>query len=100
MSERTVKCPECGHEASYNLFSLIPDKQRMQFKIVPGESGLLSAETVGGTLAEMQKLLRAMGKEHGEKMNVSVCGIEYDNGAVTFDLLLTAIRPAKKGRTP
>lgn len=95
---KPFKCPSCGHETALDLVSTIPDEQRMQFSITPGESGMLSADTVGSTLAQMQKLLQAMARQHDTKMNVSVCGLAYEDGKVTFDLLLTAIKPAGKKR--
>jgi len=74
----------------------MPEKQTVSFRIVPGENALLSANTVAGSLGEMEKLLRAVGRQHGVKTITSVSGIEYDNGAVTFHLLVTS--PSKSAQ--
>lgn len=96
------KCPSCGHVSAFNLMSVMPQKQRMSFVIKPGENGMLGAETVGGTLDQMGKLIRALGREHGQRMSVMVSGVSYDNGAIQFDLLVaeakgSAEKKRKKG---
>jgi len=89
---RNMKCPACGHEMHVEIRSVLPKEQQMSFRIVPGENGMLSADTVGSSLAQMQKLLQAVGKQHGQKVNVLVSGVKYEDGAVTVDLLMAVIK--------
>lgn len=60
----------------------------MSFAVHPQDGELLSAKTVGGTLAQLDKLLTAIGKDLGVKTTVLVNGVSFDKGSVTVDLLV------------
>jgi hypothetical protein len=74
------------------------EKQTVSLRLVPGEGAMLSASTIGGTLVEASKLFGAIAKSHGHGMNAVVSGLQYDNGAVTINLLLTTIPKRRAAR--
>ena len=93
-------CPKCGEKIGINLTSALMDESRVSFKLSCKEPGdFLSAETLGGALLQMHKLLAAGGKAVGIKTNVVVEGITFADDGVTFNLLLTRFAKELKRKT-
>jgi hypothetical protein len=66
-----------------------PSEQRFTFKITPLPGRLLSAETIGGTLLNVAKMVKAANREYvrGSRF-IAVCGIRLcDDGAFEADLV-------------
>lgn len=77
------KCPGCGHEGS--IHSVLAPESRMSFALEPGERGFMSAGTVGGTLTQVEALLKAIAKDHGGKVDVFVESMRMDGAKLVFD---------------
>lgn len=76
----------------------VPDDQRIRYTVTPLDGQLMSAESIGGQLVELSKLLRAVGKDDDPKIRwmVAILNIEtLASGEITFDLILA---PKMKGR--
>ena len=82
------ECPNCGHKGKVS--SVLAPESRMSFQLVPGERGFMSAGTVGGTLAQVEKLLKSIAVDHGGKVDVYVESMRMDEGKLVFDLVTMA----------
>jgi hypothetical protein len=84
-----ICCPHCGEALGFQITSRLMDSSRLSFAIHPNKGELLSARNVGGAIEQMEKLLVACGKDLGVKTAVLVEGINFNEGSVTVDLLVT-----------
>jgi hypothetical protein len=82
-----VKCPGCKTELA--ALALIPDDQRFTLNIT-GEGGVLGAETVGGTISAIRKLMLATAKHNGERVEVFVEKISQEAGTLSVGFLVLA----------
>ena len=101
MTETPIKpipCPHCGAELSVEVVSAVMDSSRMAIELSPHDGELLSASNVGGALADMHKLLSAVGREIGVKTNVLVEGVSFVDGKVKFNLLVCRHAPGIRRR--
>ena len=91
------KCPHCGEELGLEVVSRALEDSRMSFSLTPKEGSLMMADTIGGTLVSMAKMLQAVGKELGVKTKVLVEKVTGEaDGTVKFDLLISRFDKAKK----
>jgi len=74
-----MKCPKCETELS--PVYLIPAEQEFRYSITlkEGEGNMLHAETLGGSISAMRKLLCAVARQTGQEVEVFVKKIEYGN---------------------
>lgn len=86
--QKPILCQNCGEPLHFEAVSEIMNRSKMSMVIEPHEGELLSAETVGGTLTQMSKLLKAMGKDLGHSVNVCVSGLNFDAGKIRFDVVV------------
>lgn len=93
-----LKCPHCQKEIGIELTTRLMSNSRMSFTIHPHEGELLSARTVGDSISNMEKLLNAVGKELGAKTAVMIEGLQWTNGSVKIDFLLTRHEAGVKKR--
>lgn len=91
MSECT--CPHCGGAIVIGEAAKAPPETVMQLVLRPKAGQMLSAETVGGTLTALEKLLRATGKQLGAKTFTAVQGVTVNDGEVVFDLRIVNAPP-------
>lgn len=82
---RVVKCPKCETELA--VLALIPDEQRFTLNI-QGEGGMLSAETVGGTLTGIRKLMQLSAKRDGVNVEVMIEKIAQEDGKLSVDFVV------------
>lgn len=83
-----VKCPHCEKAIGIGLTTKLMNESRMSFQISPAPGELLTAYNVGMALANMDKLLVAIGKDMDAKTVVGLEGVSCVDGTVKFDLLL------------
>lgn len=89
-----VKCPGCGNEFCIDVTSCIPDEQRTTMRLTSA-SAFLSAETIGRAIVLQSKVLRAVAKQHGVKVDVFVCGMNCTPGVVDLEFTITVIERQK-----
>lgn len=58
-------CPHCAKELSIDLMTTLVPESAMRMVLKPKEGERLSLDTVGGTMADMAKLLKTIGKSQG-----------------------------------
>ena len=87
-----MECPSC--KATLALTPTFPKEQVMYFSI-KHEHELLMAKTVSGTMANAEKLLQAIGKDMGVKVQVFLHSVEQKPNELTFGLLLTTSTTTK-----
>ncbi len=95
------ECPKCG--AKLSPVALVPPEQEFRYSITLKEDGqMLHAETIGGSITAMRKLLCAIAKQTGQEVEVFIKGIEYGNPInIDFVILHKATKAGKthpKGR--
>jgi hypothetical protein len=95
---KTCECPHCGNPLSMEITSRLMNTSRVSFEMKPHKGELLQASTVGKSLASMEALYVAVGKELGVKVVATVEGVTFSEGAVKFDLLLTRHEPGIRKR--
>lgn len=84
-----MKCPNCGDELGIEFISEAASESKMTFRIEPKNGERFCADTIGGTLLDMSKLLKAVGKEVGFKTTVFVENIIMtEDGAVESKLII------------
>jgi hypothetical protein len=95
MSEErsSVHCPNCDHELSVGLVAQCTKESRVAWKIYPKPGELMNAATVGGTLVDVGKLLKAVGKEQGLRVDILVESVTSNQEAITFNLLIARFEP-------
>lgn len=74
-----MKCPKC--DTPLSVKAVIPDEQRFRLKIT-GEGGMLHAETVGGTITGIYKLMKATNKEDAVKVETFIEDITQSDGVL------------------
>ncbi len=82
-----MECPNCHEKLS--ITTTLPSEQIMYYRI-KYEGELLSARTVHGTLAALEKALLLLAKDEGVKARVFVHSVEQKPHELTIGLLLTA----------
>jgi hypothetical protein len=88
-----LKCPKCTHEFQVTAQAVIPaiQKLRMTLKQMEGSPGM-SAETVGKSILNFQKLMSAVAKDIGAKIHVFVTEISYRDGTLEVEFLMTEVK--------
>lgn len=91
-------CPHCKEPLSLDVAASVKAKHRLAMVLHPKEDTLLSAETVGGTLVQLSKMLKACAKSLSVKNDVMVERITTDeDGAIKMEVLIVngpaSIRP-------
>lgn len=81
------KCCHCGGENHIRASVVMPPSQRMVFAITH-EHPLLSLKTIHGTLAGIEKLLKAQARDLGAVCHVFLEGVEWEPNEVRFKLFL------------
>lgn len=89
-----MECPNCKAMLVMTPTAIFPEEQVMYFSI-KHEHELLMAKTVSGTMANAEKLLQAIGKEIGVKVQVFLHSVEQKPKELTFGLLLTTKQDQK-----
>lgn len=95
----TVNCSQCGHEMSFETVAEAMDESRMSFTVTPQPGNLISASTIGGTVTQMDKMLRTITRDLGAKTVTLVERVvTEDDGTIRFDLLIARAegKPAKR----
>jgi hypothetical protein len=88
-----MKCPHCTAEIHMNLRAVIPEEQRLTFKIDRGESAglMMSAATVAGFVGDMDKLMKSVAKQIGAKVHVFIDRIEWEDASVAFHVVIANV---------
>lgn len=90
-------CPHCGKTTEVETFAALDKDSRMTFSLMPKEGSLIMAGTVGGTLTNMENMLKAVGEEIGIETSVFVEGVRTDeNGGLNFDLCIVRNAPTNQ----
>lgn len=94
-----MECPNC--KAPLSPVYLVPPEQQFRYSITlkDGEQ-MLHAETLGGSISAMRKLLCAVAKQTGQEVEVFVEGIEYGNPIHIDFVILHKQSKAKKSVPP
>lgn len=63
-----MKCPNCGTGLSMEV--QVPPEQRIFIEITSDQAHRMAARTIGETIVDMEKLLRAVGQQAGDPVEV------------------------------
>lgn len=80
-----VQCPSCKENLAVK--SIIPDSQLFYF-VLDFDGEWLCASTLGGTITEMSKLLKAVAKDSGVKVEVFIESVEYGDHKAKVGMLI------------
>lgn len=88
LAEEKVKCPDCGSLLPLEVVSKLTDQSSVTFKIKPHPGQFLSAATAFASIIQVDKALKALGREHGLKTTVTIRSISTSvDGEITIVLL-------------
>ena len=95
--EAPTLCPHCGGALGLSLVAKLKSESRMSYTVHPKDGELITAETLGGTINQVSKMLKAIGRELGVKTVVMIEGISTTpEGGLKTDLLIC--RQPKDGK--
>lgn len=84
-----TRCPNCGEPLHYVPMAKAPPETLMSFSLKPKPGQKLRADTVGGTLMQLQKLMASVGKDLGVKTHTFVDSVEItEDGEIIFNLAI------------
>ena len=89
-----VVCPECAAEFNVGLETVVPDEQIFSMKL-QSKNELLSADTVGGTITSLAKLLGTVAKDVGVPVHVFIKSMEVKPNEVTVGMLIVSNKSAR-----
>lgn len=93
-----TKCPKCETALSADMVSTLKDKTRVVFEITQEPGYRLSAGTLGGILANNEKLLAALAKQYGTTLTVLVENIYMKDDKTVIEFQLTVPKRKSKER--
>lgn len=82
-----IVCPGCGMELALKHSVELPPDQSMSF-VIEHEHPLLSLKTVHGTLAAIEKMLKATARDIGTDCHVFLKTVKCEPGRTQFDLFI------------
>lgn len=85
-------CPHCHKPLGIEAVSRLMGESRFSFTMQPQPGEFLSAETVGGCIENLGKLMDASGEALGVKSRTVVEGMSYaEDGKITVNFLITRL---------
>ncbi|MGE0853312.1 MAG: hypothetical protein AB7O44_27495 [Hyphomicrobiaceae bacterium] len=88
-----IACPKCGEPIAARIWARAMDQHRMVISLAPKPGDHLAAHTVGGSLSDIDRLLKAAGREIGVKTLTLLERVETtEAGELRFHLLITNVR--------
>jgi hypothetical protein len=81
-----IKCPHCSGDIHIEAGLRLPPETSVRWAITPKPGEMLSADTVGGTLTDVRKLFRSLGRELGVTTETLVEKIEMNGETIVFHL--------------
>jgi hypothetical protein len=95
---KAAKCPHCGADFYLRQVAAIPAKQIFTMTL-ESESGSFSARTVGETIANIDRLMKAVAKDIGGKVEMFIDSMEkVDNKLRVSFLVVSAANQPKNGK--
>lgn len=90
-----MKCPKCETEISATY--VVPKEQEFRYSITlkEGQESMLHAETLGGSISAMRKLLCAVARQAGQEVEVFIKHIDYGN-PINIDFVI--LHKSKKSK--
>lgn len=79
-------CPKC--ETPLRVSLMIPKEQRFIFAI-SHDNEFIAAETIGGTVTAMRKLMRGIAKQQGVNLDVFISNLSMTAGRVEIEFFMT-----------
>lgn len=93
----SMECPHC-HETIYvHQVASLPNKQIFTVTL-ESETGSFSARTVGETIANLDKLMKAVAKDIGGKVEMFVDSMEKKDKSLRVSFLVTAVAQSLNGK--
>lgn len=89
----TLTCPHCSKKLGLEVTSKLMNESRVSFVMTPHPGELLQAKTVGGSIAEIAKIMIANDRDLGCRTTVLVEGISCKDGEITARFLLCRHKP-------
>lgn len=92
--EHAIACPHCKGE--FQIKPVAHFQKQTLYLSLKYEGDSMSLTTVAGTLVNMDKMLRAVALEVGQKAHVFLQSVEQKEHELVFGLLVTEARPKPK----
>jgi hypothetical protein len=85
ITQRGVPCPHCKEPLTFEMVAKAAAETELSFKLTPRPGEMLDLETIGGSLSNFSKLLKAVGKSIDHKTMVMLKRTTtHDDGALEF----------------
>jgi len=89
MSDASPVCPHCHEPLTFETVVEIKNQSRIKFSISPNPGELMTAKTIGGSLTNLESLLKEIGRGLKAPTEIMVEKIDTDEaGTIVFHLLI------------
>ncbi len=89
----TLTCHHCGERIGLEMTTKLMNESRVSFVMTPHPGEFLQAKTVGGSIAEIAKILTTEDADLGVTTTVVVEGVSSNEGEMTVRFLLCRHKP-------
>lgn len=93
----SIDCPHCREKIFVHHVASIPEKQIFTMTL-ESESGSFTARTVGETIANLDKLMKAVAKDIGGKVEMFIDSMEKKDKSLRVSFLVTAVAQSLSGK--
>lgn len=97
VAPKSMDCPHCHAKIFVHHVASIPNKQIFTMTL-ESETGSFTARTVGETIANLDKLMKAVAKDVGGKVEMFVESMEKKDKTLRVSFLVTAVAQSLNGK--
>lgn len=97
VTPRPLNCPHCQQEIFLHNVAALPDRQIFSIKL-ESETGSFTARTVGETISNLDRLMKAVAKDIGGKVELFIDSMEKSGNLLSVSFLVTAVAHAKESK--
>lgn len=85
---KALKCPNCGEPLTMEMVSALAANSTVSFCLKPHPGQRLSATTAFKALLEVEKALKALGRDHGVRTSVTIGKmLTEEDGTLVVDFI-------------
>lgn len=87
-----VKCPSCQHDFKMALKAIVPNESRMVFNVTLKDADQwISAKTLGGIISANDRLLKAVARDIGGRVEVFVSDMAAKPNGVSIEFVVVDV---------
>lgn len=87
------QCPHCQKEIHFHGKAVFDAGNKLTFTINMKKGHKIQASTFGGTISQMDRLLRAAAKEMGHRVEVLINDVRVSGSEISVEYAICALEP-------